>query len=532
MSAFDYIVVGSGSAGSVLAAKLSADPRNQVLLVEEGVTHDDWLSRMPKGFGKQLMDPQRTHFIPTGNTKEGNQPEVWVRGKQFGGSSAVNGMVWTRGQQPDWDELADLGGSEWSWSEMLRVYKSIENHADGESETRGVGGPIAIKTNPEPSGLTKAWVEAGVEMGLPLKSDQNQLEQEGIGLLQWNIDSRGRRVSTGRAFIAPARSRSNLRIESGVRVDRVVVENGRAVAVEGVREGQTVRFACKGEIVLSAGAIGSVRILQLSGIGPGSVLQMAGVPVLLDQPDIGRHMREHVLVMQNWRMRAREGCENWSYSGINLFANVARYALLGSGPMAHGSSDAVAWPRVLPGSVRPDVQIMFSPYSLDPTRGMAFEDKPGFSTYSMVTKPQSEGLVEIASADPAQPLRIDPNYLAAERDRQVQLAAIRWIREMMKKPAIAGLIDGETDHTIGIQSDQDIIDWFHARGQAGYHAVGTVRVGRENAPLDSRLRLRGIEGLRVCDCSVYPEMIAGNTNAPTIALGYRLSELMLEDARA
>lgn len=532
MSAFDYIVVGSGSAGSTLAAKLSAEPGIQVLLVEEGVTHDDWLSRMPKGFGKQLMDPARVHFIPTLRTKEGNQAEIWVRGKQFGGSSAVNGMVWTRGQQPDWDELAAHAGPDWSWDEMLRVFRAIEDHADGDPETRGIGGPIKVKTNPEPTALTDAWVRAGLEMGLPHKADQNQAEQEGIGYLQWNIDQRGRRVSAGRAFVEPARSRANLRIESGVRIDRVIVEEGRAVAVEGVRGGQPVRFACRGEIILAAGAIGSPRILQLSGIGPGEVLKAAGVPVLLEQGDIGRHMREHVLVLQNWRMRDWGGCENRAYGGINLLLNVARYALLGSGPIAHGSSDAVAWAKVLPGSVRPDVQIMFNPYSLDPERPMAFEQEPGFSTYSLITKPQSEGTIELSSPDPAAPLRIDPNFLGAERDRRVQIATIRFMREMMTKPAIAGLILGETEATIGFQTEEEIVAWFQARGQSGYHAVGTVRAGEGAAPLDSRLRLRGVTGLRVCDCSVFPEMIAGNTNAPTIALAYRTAELILGDRKA
>lgn len=497
--------------------------------MEEGAVHDDWLSRMPKGFGKQIMDPERVHFIPTLRTREGNQPEVWVRGRQFGGSSAVNGMVWTRGQQPDWDGLAALAGDAWGWDEMLRVYRAIENHADGESEMRGVGGPIDVKTNPEPTALTKAWIRAGMEMGLPHKPDQNQAEQEGIGLLQWNIDPRGRRVSAGRAFVEPARRRANLRIESGVRIDRLVIENGRATGVEGTRDGRPVRFASRGEIILSAGAIHSPRILQLSGIGPADVLKAAGVPVLLDQPDIGRHMREHILVNQNWRLRDWIGCENRAYSGLNLLLNIARYAIFGSGPVAHGSSPAVAWAKLLPGSVRPDIQIMLCPYSMDRTKVMTFEDKPGFSMFTMVTKPLSEGSIEIASPDPAVGLRVDPNYLAHPRDREVQFAAIRFIREMMARPAIAGMIEGESEDTRDLVTDEQILDWFRLRGACGFHAVGTVRMGRDSGPLDSRMRLRGIDGLRVCDCSAFPEMIAGNTNAPTIALAWRLSELLRED---
>lgn len=532
MSQFDYIVVGAGSGGSVMADKLSEDPRNQVLLIEEGTVGDDFLSLMPKGFGKILSDPARAHFIPTVHSRGTNEPEIWVRGKQLGGSSAVNGMVWTRGQPADWDKLAELAGPQWAWPEMLRIYKSMENHAMGESETRGVGGPVDVKTHPAPTAITDAFVEAGVEMGLPRKLDQNQLEQEGIGYLQWNIDPRGRRVSAGRAFLGRARGRPNLTIATGVRTDRIVIENGRAVAVEGVRDGQPARYDARGEIVLAAGAIGSAKLLQLSGVGPADVLSAAGITVKVDSPDVGRHLREHWLVQQNWRMRSWDGCQNRSYSGLNLLGNVARFVLFGAGPLSYGSSEAVAWARVLPESARPDVQIMFQPYSLKPGAGMAFEDEPGFSTYTMVTKPQSEGTMKITSPDPASPMEIDPNYLSAEHDRRVQLGAIRFVREMMRTPAMARMCAGETADTIGFQTDAEILDLFRRRGQSGYHLVSTARMGKDQGPVDGRLRVRGVEGLRIADCSVFPEMIAGNTNAPTMAMAWRGAELILEDRKA
>ena len=508
---------------------MSADSRNEVLLIEEGTKPDDWLARMPKGFGKQLVEPERTHYIPTSHSLHGNEPEIWVRGKLMGGSSSVNGMVWTRGQQPDWDHLAELTSQDWAWSEILPVYKAMENHAMGENETRGVGGPIDVKTHPAPTKLTDAWVKAGMEMGLPHKEDQNQLEQEGIGYLQWNIDQRGRRVSSARGFLGKAKGRRNLTIVQGVRTDRVVIENGRAVGVEGMRDGKPVRFDCGGEVILSAGAIGSTKILQLSGIGPGNVLQAAGVPVIAESPDLGRHMREHWLLMQNWRMKSWEGSQNRSYAGLNLVANVARYMLFGTGPMSYGSSEACAWARMLPESTRPDVQIMFSPYSLDPLAGSAFEKEPGFQTYTMVTKPQSEGTIEITANDSAAPLRIIPNYLTAEHDRKVQLAAFRYVREMMAKPALADIVVGETELTAKCQTDEEILDAFSKFGHSGYHAVGVLRMGHEASPLDPRLRVRGVDGLRVCDCSVFPEMVAGNTNAPTMALGMRAAKLIQED---
>jgi len=532
MADFDYIIVGGGSAGCVLAERLSADPRNKVLLIEEGPGEDSWIVDMPKGFGKTLANPARTHYFPTVNQREGGAgPEVWVRGKMLGGSGAVNGMVWNRGVPADYDRLASLAGPQWAWDEMLPHLRGLENHRMGESDMRGIAGPIEISDHPEPTPLSRAWLEAGVQMGLPIKPEHSILAQEGIGMMQWNIDRRGRRVSPARGFLKRARGRSNLTIETGVRTDRVTIRDHRATGIEGVRGGQPVAFTARAEVILSAGAIGSPRILQLSGIGDPEVLAAAGVKLVLESSEIGKHLREHILVTQNFRLRHAADSQNNAYSGINLLRNVARHLLFGSGPMSFGSTEAAAFVRILPESERPDTQIMFQPYSLDPNGpGMKFETQPGMSIYSFKLRPNSEGSVLISSADPAAPLAIEPNYLSDEQDRRAAVGAFRYIRKLMGQPALAKFVVGETEATSSLQTDEEILALYRRHGQAGYHATATVKMGSDNsAPLDGRLRLRGITGLRVVDLSVFPEMIAGNTNAPVMGMASRAAALILED---
>lgn len=535
MTQFDYIIVGAGSAGCVLADQLSADPSVNVLLVEEGRSGDTFLINMPKGFGKTLADPTTAHFYPTVNTREdGGGQEVWVRGKMLGGSSGVNGMVWNRGVAADYDRLAELAGEQWSWEHMRPAFLALENHASGAGGDRGVGGPIEVKSHPAPSPLLGAWLKAGQEMGLPLKEDHSDPRQEGIGPLQWNIDAKGRRVSAAKGFLRRARQRPNLKVETGVRTDRVIVENGRAVGIIGVRDdGTAIEFRSQGEVILSAGAIGSPRILQLSGIGSGRDLKAAGIDVLLDSEGVGRHMREHSLVMMNWRLKRMRDSVNNQFTGARLLANVARHMAGRPNIMSFGSSEAAAFVKVLPESERPDSQLMYSPYSVDAGKGMVMEQEPGMQVYAMTLRPRSEGHVLVRSNDPAAMLEIDPKFLTDEYDRRAAVGQFRFVRNLMAQPALQPFIHGETAFTAGAQTDAEILDLFRRYAQAGYHATATVRMGKDNsAPLDGRLRLRGIEGLRVVDCSVFPEMVAGNTNAPTMGMAMRAAQLIHEDRRS
>lgn len=522
MKRYDTIIVGAGSAGSVLAAQLSADPEHSVLLVEEGGSGDSMLVHMPKGFGKLLTSPETAHFFPTVNTREGGAgQEVWVRGRMLGGSSGVNGMVWNRGAKPDWDRLAELAGPDWSWDEIEPIFRAIE-----------APGPIPITTCKINSPLLAAWIAAGQQIGLPFRPDHRAPGQEGIGPIQFNIDAKAKRVSAARAFLKPAMGRSNLTVVTGMRTDRVLLDGKKAVGITGIKDGKEISF--EGEnVILSAGGIASPRILQLSGIGPADVLEAAGVPVVLAQPDIGRKMREHVILMQHYRLRDASLSNNGAFSGAGLVSSVMRHMLRGTGPLSTGASDAAAFVKAMPRSPRPDSQLMYGAYSLDMGKGMQMESEPGMQVYGMMLRPESEGRVAITSADPAAMLRIDPQFLSAEYDRQMAVAQTRYIRDLMAQPALSEYLVGETELTAKAQTDEEIVEMYRLWGQSGYHAVGTVRMGTdESTPLTPDLRLRGIGNLRVCDCSAFPEMIAGNTNAPAMALAMQTARLIRRERAA
>jgi choline dehydrogenase len=527
---YDYIIVGAGSAGSVLAERLSANPRHRVLLLEEGGS-PNWLSRMPKGFGRLLFDAGFSHYYPTSPTRGAH--EVWARGRMLGGSSAINGMVWTRGTPEDYDFIGAAGNPGWGWDDMLRCFRALEHHHLGADAWRGGDGPVAITTNPNRTRLADAFIAAGVETGLEVKRDQNGPQLEGIGYAQWNIDGRGRRVSAARAFLDPARARPNLDVRSGVRIGRILIENRRAVGVAGIADGRPVEFRADGEVIVSTGAIVTPKLLQLSGIGDGALLSPLGIDVACHSPMVGRRMREHLTLALSFRLKHWRDSDNRQYAGARLYANTLNYLLAGKGPMARGAAEAIAFVRARPGANRPDAQIMFNPYSMAPdATTLAFEAEPGMQCYSYVLRPESEGSVAIASADPEAPPAIDPNYLATERDRETAIGATRAIRRILRQPALRSLVAGETAKTADAQSDEAILD-LHARyGRSGYHAVGTAGMGPDpHDVLDHRLRVRGLTGLRVADCSVFQQIPSGNTNAPAMALGMRAGEIILEDAR-
>lgn len=530
--AADFIIVGSGSSGAVLADRLSANGRYSVLLLEEG-GGDSWMSRMPKGYGKLISDPLRAHFYPTAQRSDSFGPqETWVRGKMLGGSSAINGMVWNRGVAEDYDAIEAAGNPGWSWKEMLPCLRALEDHHLGASEYRGAGGPISITTNPNRTALADAFIAAGKSLQLREKEDQNGPELEGIGYAQWNISASGRRISSARTLIDKARGRTNLIIRTGTRVDRVIIEGGRAVGVACTTKGEALNLYAGREIILCAGALVSPKILQLSGIGDSAVLGAAGIATLHHSPNVGRRLHEHLCVMLSYRLRDWQYSDNREYAGLRLLGNVLNYVLRGKGPMARGAAEAIAFVKAHPQARRPDTQIMFNPFSLKTsTDEIGFEDEPGMQCYSYILRPQSEGSALITSADPAAPLAIDPAYLDTELDRETAVAGTRAIRRIMEQDALKPFVIGETEATAVAQSDEAILGLYRDTGHSGYHACGTAAMGPQDTDVvDNRLRVRGVNGLRIVDCSVFPQIPAGNTNAPAMAAAWRLAQMIVEDA--
>jgi choline dehydrogenase-like flavoprotein len=521
MDVYDYVIVGAGSSGCVLADRLTRSGRNRVLLLESGPVDSNPLIKMPRGFGKTLMDRNLTWTYVANKTGGYNEPEYWVRGRVLGGSSSVNGMVYVRGQPSDYDEW-DCPG--WGWSDLKPAFQAMEDHELGASDMRGAGGPLKVTVHPTRQPVCEAMIAAAAEMGVPTAEDLNAIDGQGFGYQPRTI-WHGRRFSAARAFLKPAIKRPNLTVRTGVDVLKILFEGTRVTGVS-VRTPAGTETIRAQEIILSAGALNTPKLLQLSGVGPAETLRAAGVDMVLDAPDVGGNMREHRLLMAQFRLRS--GSENAGFRGLGLARSVLQYALLGKGPLASAAFEVGGFVRTEPGQGRPDAQLGMGPMSMDRSKpGFAIESEHGALCGGYVMRPESQGTIRIASADPDAPAVIDPNYLATEYDRRVSVALFRFIRTLFDQPALSPYVVREIAPGTDIHTDDEIVDAFHRLGGSGYHAAGTCRMGLdERAVVDPKLRVKGLSGLRICDISVMPSLVSGNTNAPAMAMAWRAADLI------
>jgi len=529
MDTFDYIIVGGGSAGCVLANRLSADSSLQVLLLEAGPPDRTPLIRMPKGFGALMGNTTHVRHFQT-EPPAGFGIDMWPRGKTIGGSSSVNGTLYVRGQPEDYDDWAACGAKGWSWAEVAPAFVALEDHALGAGDTRGVGGPVHVSPVARPHMLSLATVDAGASLGLARKEDINALPQQGIGLAMTNIRD-GVRVSAGSAFLKPAARRPNLRVVTGTFVNKVTLEGTRATGVEVVQKGGTVRYRAKREVLLSAGTIQSPQLLQLSGIGPAGLLRELGIEVISAREEVGRNLREHWMAFVQHDLR-NPISYNKEFGGLRLVRHTLEYALFRQGLMAGSSHEVCGFANVEGTSERPDVQLMMAPFSLVRQPGpFKFEDGHGMQITGYQLRPESRGTVMINSADPLASPVIRPNYLGTELDRRVSVAAVRFIRKLYAAPPLAALVGPETMPGPMVDTDDEILDAIRSTGQSVMHCAGTCRMGSDaGSVVDERLRVRGVTGLRVVDCSVMPSLVSGNTNAAVMMIAWRAAEMILADS--
>lgn len=532
----DFIVVGAGSAGCVLANRLSADPDNRVLLLEAGGRDwNPWI-HVPVGYFRTLHNPATDWCYKAEPDPGLNGRSIdWPRGKGLGGSSSINGLLYVRGQPQDYNHWAQLGNKGWAWQDVLPLFKRSERHEDGESDLHGGDGGLSVSRIRAKSEIAEAFIDAAVEMGVPRTDDYNGEEQEGAGYFHQTARG-GFRCSSARAFLNPARSRPNLEIVTHALTEGLVFADDDSKRVTGVRisrkgESQVVRLREGGEVILSAGAIGSPQLLELSGIGREDALSEAGVPIRHELRGVGECLQDHLQIRLVYEVNVptlNDAINRFlPRMGIGL-----NYVLFRKGPMSLGASQVAIFAKSMEGLETPDIQFHFQPLSADKP-GIEMHPFSGITSSVCQLRPESRGHIHIKSPEPRIYPKIVPNYLSAEADRQCAIRSVKFARRMTKTAALGPFIVREHVPTDDPQTDDEILDAARTISQTIYHPTSTCRMGNDpDAVVDERLRVHGIRGLRVADASIMPAIVSGNTNAPAIMIGEKASDMILEERRA
>jgi len=536
---FDTIIIGAGSAGCVLADRLTRDGRQTVLVLEAGPDDRRFWIQVPLGYGKSFYDSRVNWAYDTEpDPGLGGRSDYWPRGKVLGGSSSINAMVYIRGHREDYEDWKRAGNTGWGWDDVLPHFKAIENNEAGADAWRGTGGPLHVSdVSSRVERYCRAYIEAGQQAGLAFNPDFNGAEQEGVGYFQ--ITTRNsRRMSAARAFLRPAMKRPNLKVETGAHVLRLTFEGPRATGVVVSRNGRERTIRARREVIVAAGAVNTPQLLMLSGIGPGDHLRRHGIDVVHDNPHVGQHLEDHMGGGYTFGVNhptLNERLRSWP---AKLLTGL-EYLLLGRGPLSLSINHGGGFFRTDPSRSRPNMQLYFQAFSTltvkhdgerpilnpDPFRAIGL----GLSA----CRPTSRGHLELASADPFAAPRIFPNAFDTEHDMAEMLQAMRFLRELAAQPALAAVITKELRPGPEVATDEQMIDYIRRSSGTVYHPCCTCRMGPEpsDAVVDSRTRVHGLEGLRVVDASIFPNIVAGNTNGPVMMTAHRAADLIEEDAR-
>jgi choline dehydrogenase len=529
---WDYIIVGAGSAGCVLANRLSEDPGVRVLLLEAGRKDDSFWIPIPAGFMKLISDKTYNWCFATEPEPNVQGRSIAIpRGKTLGGSSSINGMVYVRGQPLDYDTWSQLGCRGWSYESVLPYFRRSENFAGGGSAVRGQGGPLNVYETPERHDILDAFIAAAGEAGYPRNPDYNSGDQEGFAYFQVT-QRNGRRWSTARAFLDPARGRPNLQVETEAQTTRVLLEGRRAVGIEYVQGGQTKTARAKGEVILSAGAVQSPQLLELSGIGRPDLLRQFGIAVQHELPGVGENYRDHYAPRMNWRVKLPVTL-NEQTRGLSFLRELGKYYMGGRGILTMPAGIIAGFVKTRPELEGPDVQYHFAHASYATAAVRTLDREPGMTVVICQLRPESRGSIHVKSADPLAAPAIRPNFLSEAVDRQCVVDGMKIARRIVDQHAMDRYRAFEMTPGTAVQTDEEWLDFARRNGQTVYHPIGTCKMGHDPmAVVDDRLRVRGIGGLRVVDASIMPTLISGNTNAPTIMIGEKGADMIREDAKA
>ena len=522
----DYIIVGAGSAGSALANRLSENPKISVLLLEAGSTTHPY-SRIPLSFGLFINKPEvNWRYFSEPEEGTANRAIPVPRGKMLGGSSAINGMVYVRGQPLDYDTWAQLGNRGWSWESVAPLFQKMENYSGRGHETRGTEGPLGISEVAEQNALYDALLDAAVSVGHTRNADYNGPDQEGVARLQATIQQ-GRRMNTAHCYLQPVTNRSNLNVITKAMTHKVLLEGTRCTGLVYEKNGELIEVDCGKEVILSAGGIASPQILELSGIGQPLLLQQHGIKVQHRLEAVGENFRDHLLPRVKWKLKVPEVSYNTRAQGIGLVRQVLKYFTTGKGFLSLPSASLGAWLKTRPELATPDIQMQFIPYSVESAEKRKLHSFPGMTIACFQLRPESLGSVHIRSNDPYKHPAIRFNFLSDPTDVQTNIDGVKMMREIVDAKPMDPYRDEEFYPGKSVSSDDEIEHFLREECETGYHPIGTCRMGREpNAVVDDQLKVHGLKGLRVADASIFPTMPSGNTNAPCIMVGEKAADLI------
>jgi choline dehydrogenase len=530
MNTYDYIIAGAGSAGCVLANRLTESGQYSVLLLEAGGEDTSFWIHFPLGYGKHFSNPAVNWLYQSApEPATHNRAIAQPRGRVIGGSSSINGLVYIRGQREDYDAWRDAGNAGWGYEEVLPYFRKAEDQARGANEYHGAGGPLQVSDHSEPHALCDAFIAAALASGYPRNEDFNSATQEGFGYIQMTARN-GWRCSAAKGYLKPARRRPNLAVVTQAHATRVLFDGVKASGIEYWRHGARHAASAAREVILATGAFNSPQLLQLSGVGPAAWLQEYGVPVVADLPGVGTNLQDHFNGKLAYECTEPITLNDIVHSKSRSLAAGLRYLFARKGLLNMAASYSAGFIRADPAAQSPDIQVGLGLFSFDRISD-GLHDYSGFYSAVRLLRPESRGTVRLQSADPLQAPLIQPNYLATEKDCAVLTAGMHATRRIMNQPAMRRYIVRERDPGEACVSDADMLEHVRAKGGISYHPVGTCKMGNDaTAVVDERLRVRGLAGLRVIDASIMPTLVSGNTNAPTIMIAEKGAEMVLADA--